>query len=136
MSESGKKNKEIAEELGISPNTVTAVLGAKRPRREEALDMKKAGMSESDIAAELGVSTRTVERYLEAKEDEISAGESISAGEKETTSQKVLIRRNSPIHRRSPVFVQREIQLPMRDAEGLEENEKPPPTNSQKKPYI
>lgn len=137
LSESGKKNKEIAEELGISPNTVTAVLGAKRPRREEALDMKKAGMSESDIAAELGVSTRTVERYLEAKEDEIPAGESISAGEKETTSQKVLIRRNSPIHnRRSHVFVQREIQLPMKDAEGLGENEKPPPTNSQKKPYI
>lgn len=64
LSASGKKNSEIAAELGIAPNTVTAVLGAKRPRREEALEMKNAGMSNKDISAELGVSLRTIERYL------------------------------------------------------------------------
>lgn len=139
LSMSGKKNKEIAEELGISPNTVTTVLGAKRPRREEALDMKKAGMLESDIAAELGVSTRTVERYLETKKVEATDDESASAGEKETISDESSVRQPELPERVSPVFVCRGTQWshgPSEDIKWKEKKEKPPPTNSQKKPYI
>lgn len=67
LSMSGKKNKEIAAELGIALNTVTTVLGARRPRREEAWVMKRDGFGKDEIAEKLGVSVRTVERYLGAE---------------------------------------------------------------------
>lgn len=101
--------------------------------------MKKAGMSESDIAAELGVSTRTVERYLETKKVEATDDESASAGEKETISDESSVRQPELPERVSPVFVCRGTQWshgPSEDIKWKEKNEKPPPTNSQKKPYI
>lgn len=75
LSLSGKSNKEIAAELGIAPNTVTKILGVKKPHREEALELKKSGMSKSDIANKLGVSERTVDRYLKFVEDPVESPE-------------------------------------------------------------
>lgn len=115
LSASGKKNNEIAAELGIAPNTVTAVLGARRPRREEALEMKNAGMSNSDISAELGVSVRTIERYLTNANPVQTEDEHENESVKEQSSIPV---GSTPIrirHRNPKVFRRQHVQqLPMK----------------------
>lgn len=74
MSEAGKTGKSIAQKLGISEDTVTAVLKAagvssKGKRDERVLQMLEEGKSEQEIALAIGCSDRTVRRIVAKKRD-------------------------------------------------------------------
>lgn len=69
MSADGQTGKAIAQQLGISEDTVTTTLRAagvspKEKRDEKAIQLLKDGKSEQEIALELGCSARTVRRIF------------------------------------------------------------------------
>ena len=69
MSANGQTGKAIAQQLGISEDTVTTTLRAagvspKEKRDEKAIQLLKDGKSEQEIALELGCSARTVRRIF------------------------------------------------------------------------
>ncbi len=74
MSAAGETGKAIAQQLGISEDTVTAVLRAagaspKVKRDEKVLQMLREGKSEQEIALAVGCSDRTVRRIASKNRD-------------------------------------------------------------------
>lgn len=85
----GMQRQEIADKLGISPNTVTSVLGARTPQREKARELKVSGATNEEIAAALCVSLRTIERYLSKNRIE-DTNAFISTDEKSKTEVQIV----------------------------------------------
>jgi len=74
MSEAGETGKAIALQLGISEDTVTAVLRAagvspKVKRDEKVLQMLEEGKSEQEISLAVGCSSRTIRRIASKNRD-------------------------------------------------------------------
>jgi len=63
MEEKGYSRTQIAKELNLNRDTVTAVLGVKESLFAKAVELFEAGKPNSLIGQELGASQRTIQRY-------------------------------------------------------------------------